>query len=109
VSGQGAERLSQFQLDLASAFFALPESIGFLLAGGGALIAQGLVNRETDDLDFFADRAAGDVATASDALIGAAANAAGSLTSYVPVPNSAVSRSPDPRAFLTKPRSCTST
>ena len=72
VSGQGAERLSAFQLDLASAFFALPESVGFLLAGGGALIAQGLVNRETDDLDFFADRAAGDVAIASDALIGAA-------------------------------------
>lgn len=72
MSGQGSRRLSQFQLDLASAFFALPESVGFLLAGGGALIAQGLVNRETDDLDFFADQAAGDVATASDALIATA-------------------------------------
>lgn len=72
MSRQGARRLSQFQLDLASAFFALPESVGFLLAGGGALIAQGLVNRETDDLDFFADQAGGDVATASDALIAAA-------------------------------------
>lgn len=68
----GQRHLSQFQLDLAATFFALPESVGFLLAGGGALIAQGLVNRETDDLDFFADQAAGDVATASDALIAAA-------------------------------------
>lgn len=65
-------RLSQFQLDVTQVFFALPESAGFLLAGGGALIAQGLVSRETDDLDFFADRVAGDVVAASDALILAA-------------------------------------
>lgn len=72
MSEQGVRRLSQFQLDLASVFFALPESVGFLLAGGGALIAQGLVSRETDDLDFFADRGAGDVSTATEALIAAA-------------------------------------
>lgn len=72
MSEQGVRRLSQFQLDLAEVFFALPESVGFLLAGGGALIAQGLVSRETDDLDFFADRVVGDVVAASDALITAA-------------------------------------
>lgn len=64
-------QLSQFQIDLATVFFSLPESVGFLLAGGGALIAQGLVRRETDDLDFFADRDHGDVASAGDALIAA--------------------------------------
>jgi hypothetical protein len=65
-------RLTQFQLDLAAMFFNLPESVGFLLAGGGALIAQGLVHRETDDLDFFADHTAGNVAVAGEALIAAA-------------------------------------
>ncbi|MEO6604014.1 MAG: nucleotidyl transferase AbiEii/AbiGii toxin family protein [Aeromicrobium sp.] len=64
-------QLSQFQIDVAGVFFSLPESVGFLLAGGGALIAQGLVRRETDDLDFFANRDHGDVASAGDALIAA--------------------------------------
>lgn len=68
---QSGGRLSQFQLDLAAVFFNLPESVGFFLAGGGALIAQGLVHRETDDLDFFADRTAGNVAIAGEALIAA--------------------------------------
>lgn len=44
-------RLNPFQLDLASVFFALREAAGFLLAGGGALIVQGLVDRETEDLE----------------------------------------------------------
>ncbi|WP_182376170.1 nucleotidyl transferase AbiEii/AbiGii toxin family protein [Nocardioides sp. WS12] len=73
VSGGSGEesggRLSQFQLDLAAVFFALPQSVGFLLAGGGALIAQELVSRETDDLDFFADRRAGDVPAAGEAFL----------------------------------------
>lgn len=34
-------------------FFALPESAGFLLAGGGVLLAQGLVARETDEVGFW--------------------------------------------------------
>ena len=34
--------LSGLQIALANLFFSLPESAGFLLAGGGALIAQGL-------------------------------------------------------------------
>jgi len=60
--------LTRLQIDVARAFFALPESVGFVLAGGAALIAQGLVARETDDLDFFAGRSHGDVALAADAL-----------------------------------------
>jgi predicted nucleotidyltransferase component of viral defense system len=35
---------------------ALPEAREFALAGGAALISGGLVDRETRDLDFFADR-----------------------------------------------------
>jgi hypothetical protein len=33
--------------------FALPESAGFALAGGSALLAQEIVDRTTKDLDFF--------------------------------------------------------
>lgn len=65
-------RLSDFQVELANVFFSLPESAGFLLAGGGALIAQGIVPRPTEDLDFFTSRHAGSVEAASDALIAAA-------------------------------------
>lgn len=63
--------LTSFQVELAQLFFSLPESTGFLLAGGGALIAQGIVPRPTDDLDFFAARGLGDVVAAADALTGA--------------------------------------
>lgn len=65
--------LTDFQIELATLFFILPESAGFLLAGGGALIAQGIVARPTEDLDFFTSRHLGDVAGASDALAEAAA------------------------------------
>lgn len=64
-------RLSDFQVELANVFFSLPESAGFLLAGGGALIAQGIVSRPTEDLDFFTSRHSGSVVAASDALIAA--------------------------------------
>lgn len=72
MSGHEDERLSRFQIEVARVFFDLPESVGFLLAGGGALIAQGIVERDTDDLDFFATRTNGDVAGAGDALTTAA-------------------------------------
>lgn len=65
--------LSEFQIELANLFFSLPESAGFLLAGGGALIAQGIVPRPTEDLDFFTTRQVGNVEAASDALISAVA------------------------------------
>lgn len=63
--------LSEFQVELATLFFSLPESASFLLAGGGALIAQGIVPRPTEDLDFFTSRRLGSVNAASDALIAA--------------------------------------
>lgn len=45
-------RLTAFQAEVARRFFALPESKGYLLAGGGALLASGLSSRPTRDLDF---------------------------------------------------------
>jgi Nucleotidyl transferase AbiEii toxin, Type IV TA system len=48
--------LSSLQERVARTLAALPEAGEFALAGGAALIAGGLVDRETRDLDFFADR-----------------------------------------------------
>ena len=45
--------LSGFQQEIARLFFSLQSSQGFVLAGGGALLASGLSNRPTQDLDFF--------------------------------------------------------
>ena len=45
--------LSELQERVARSFFALPESDGFALAGGAALVVQRLVDRTTRDLDFF--------------------------------------------------------
>ncbi|MBA2496536.1 MAG: nucleotidyl transferase AbiEii/AbiGii toxin family protein [Acidimicrobiia bacterium] len=62
--------LSPLQLRVAQTFFALAESSGFTLGGGGALIVQRLVERTTADLDLFsAERAM--VTVAADALRGA--------------------------------------
>jgi hypothetical protein len=64
--------LSAFQLEVARLFFALPDSRGFLLAGGAALLAQHLTVRPTEDLDFFTGPGHGHVLAARDALEAAA-------------------------------------
>lgn len=56
--------LTNFQADVARLFFSLPASDGFLLAGGGALLASGLTTRPTEDLDFFGERGRSDVTIA---------------------------------------------
>lgn len=68
MSERGHERLplTDFQLEVARLFFSLPASQGFLLAGGGALAAQGLTTRATQDLDFFTSRGRGVVSAARD-------------------------------------------
>ncbi|HEY1002232.1 MAG TPA: nucleotidyl transferase AbiEii/AbiGii toxin family protein, partial [Streptosporangiaceae bacterium] len=53
AAGDKEPGLSAFQLEVARPFFALPASQGFLLAGGAALLAQHLMERPTEDLDFF--------------------------------------------------------
>jgi hypothetical protein len=60
--------LSAFQLEVARLFFSLPDSRGFLLAGGAALLAQHLTARPTEDLDFFTAPEVGHVLNARDAL-----------------------------------------
>ena len=63
-----APGLTDFQREVARLFFDLPQSAGFLLAGGAALIAQELTPRATQDLDFFTSIGRGDVAAARDGL-----------------------------------------
>lgn len=61
VDPRRASGLRPLQVDVARAFFAMPESAGFLLAGGAALVAQGLTSRPTRDLDLFTSPGRGDV------------------------------------------------
>lgn len=45
-------RLTTFQTTVAQLFFGVARSRGYLLGGGGALLAHGLTSRPTQDLDF---------------------------------------------------------
>lgn len=66
--------LTAFQVTVATLFFSLPESDGFLLAGGAALSAQKLTSRPTEDLDLFTRAGRGSVPAARDAFEAAAHN-----------------------------------
>jgi hypothetical protein len=46
--------LRPLQVQIAQTVARLPEARGFALAGGGALVVLGVVDRPTQDLDFFA-------------------------------------------------------
>lgn len=46
--------LTALQERVAALVGALPESAGFVLAGGAALAAHGVLHRSTRDLDYFA-------------------------------------------------------
>jgi Nucleotidyl transferase AbiEii toxin, Type IV TA system len=58
--------LTEFQVEVTRLFFSLPASNGFLLAGGGALLAAGLTTRATQDLDFFGAPGRVDMGAARD-------------------------------------------
>jgi Nucleotidyl transferase AbiEii toxin, Type IV TA system len=45
--------LTPFQIEVSRLFFSVPESSGFAVAGGAALIVRGLVQRPTRDIDLF--------------------------------------------------------
>jgi hypothetical protein len=45
--------LTPLQIQATRLFFSLPQSAGFAVAGGAALIAQGLIQRPTRDVDLF--------------------------------------------------------
>jgi predicted nucleotidyltransferase component of viral defense system len=49
--------LTALQERLAEIFFSIDAAAGFVLAGGAALIATGVVDRATEDLDFFVEEA----------------------------------------------------
>ena len=63
--------LSGFQQEIARLFFSLQSSNGFVLAGGGALLASGLSTRPTQDLDFFGSPGQVSVSLALDQFLDA--------------------------------------
>jgi Nucleotidyl transferase AbiEii toxin, Type IV TA system len=46
-------RLTPLQVEATRLFFSVPDSAGFAVAGGAALIARGLISRPTKDVDLF--------------------------------------------------------
>ena len=66
--------LTEFQIKVSQLFFSLPASDGFLLAGGGALLASGLSMRPTRDLDFFGEQGRANVGEMRRQFLVAASN-----------------------------------
>ena len=68
MSGDADEptALTDFQVEVARLFFALPAATPFLLVGGAALVAAQLTTRPTQDLDFFTQPSVGSVTLARD-------------------------------------------
>jgi len=61
-----SDALTHLQLRATRLFFSLPESAGFAVAGGAALLAQGMIHRPTRDVDLFLlDTAASEVTLAA--------------------------------------------
>ena len=69
----GARALTDFQREVARLFFSTPQSGGYLLAGGAALVASELTVRPTQDLDLFTHAPVESVVAGRDALVDAAA------------------------------------
>ena len=70
--------LTPLQVKATRLFFSLPQSAGFAVAGGAALIAQGLIHRPTRDVDLFLlDTAASTVALAATSFEAASTITAG--------------------------------
>lgn len=65
--------LTDLQRAVLELFFSLPESEGFVLAGGAGLVASGLTDRPTQDVDLFGSDVATGIAAAADALEAACA------------------------------------
>lgn len=60
--------LTEFQIEVARAFFQLKESAGFVVSGGAALLAAGLIARPTEDLDLFTHAPADSVTRAKESF-----------------------------------------
>jgi predicted nucleotidyltransferase len=65
--------LTPYQQEVARLFFSCAAADGFLLAGGGALLASGLTTRPTEDLDFFGERGRSNVLLVHTQFVDAAA------------------------------------
>src|SRR5580658_1427485 len=59
--------LTPLQIEATQLFFSLPQSAGFAVAGGAALIVQGLIHRQTRDVDLFLIDAAASTITSATA------------------------------------------
>ena len=58
--------LTPLQIEATQLFFSLPQSAGFAVAGGAALIVRGLIDRQTRDVDLFLlDEAASTITAAA--------------------------------------------
>lgn len=57
--------LTSLQVQATGLFFSLPNSAGFAVAGGAALIARGLIHRPTRDVDLFLVEAGGSTLAAA--------------------------------------------
>lgn len=80
------QALTEFQREIARLFFSLPESVGYVLAGGAALVASDLTARPTQDLDLFTHAPASAVATGRDALVNAVTNRGWTVTAISDTP-----------------------
>lgn len=80
VADECSSPLTPFQVEVGHVFFSLPESAGFLLAGGAALAASALTTRPTQDLDFFTHAPNLEVSAARDALVRAVEQRSWSVT-----------------------------
>ncbi|MEU6563540.1 nucleotidyl transferase AbiEii/AbiGii toxin family protein [Nocardia nova] len=61
--------LTDFQIEVARAFFGSKKSAGFVVSGGAALLAAGLITRPTEDLDLFTHAPTDSVTTAKEAFL----------------------------------------
>jgi Nucleotidyl transferase AbiEii toxin, Type IV TA system len=74
-----SDSLTPLQLEATRLFFSLPESAGFAVAGGAALIAQGMIHRPTRAVDLFLLDATTSTVTVAAASLEAAFNGRGWL------------------------------
>jgi hypothetical protein len=93
------DALTALQREVLGLFFDLAESTDFVLAGGAALIASGLSNRPTNDIDLFAASPTENITSTADALEAASVTGTGRSNESATPQRSAVSSStPDARS-----------
>lgn len=63
--------LTDIQVTVAQIFFQMPDSRGYVVSGGAALLASNLIDRTTDDIDLFASTPIQTVTSAKRSLIAA--------------------------------------